>query len=508
MTDKHPQPDPKPRLKTYRKTKWFYGILLTYYIVTISAGAWWWSYSHKLYNEAVDPVIARGEPLAWSDFASDSIPDNENAAVLYEQVGDCPMVKDSPQLYLQEFSHVRDDWISSCREMVAEFVSKPEIRRKYPKEVRKVIELSRGALALCRKARLLGKADWKISPDNEDSGSYTLLIPGRGSSVARLLCLAAIDAHQRGRDDAAVEYLRDIIAMGDAMSTIPSDMAVLQSSYLYSSVKNPLEQILPGLRIGQAPGNVRTENLRGLIAELLDTSKCSQGVALAMMGERCTSYEAGQIAISMGEIGGLLSLSRIGDLFVTFRSDDIVRRSQDFCLAPVWRIDSARAMIRWNAFVAASDAPAWPEFKRRAMHTDHDCDDQYFPRMLACYRMSTVGSYHYYAAMADRRMSATAIAVGMYQTHTGHRPGSLADLVPDYLSGVPFDPMAEPKTPIRYVSEQHVPRIYSIGWDGQDDGGDLSEFRGESDVRKDTFFFLDGRPSRPEEAGDDDDGDE
>ncbi len=85
MTDKRPPSDSKPRVKTYRKTKWFYGILLTYYAVTISAGAWWWSYSHKLYNQAVDPVIARGEPLAWSDFAVAPIPDDQNAAILYQQ---------------------------------------------------------------------------------------------------------------------------------------------------------------------------------------------------------------------------------------------------------------------------------------------------------------------------------------------------------------------------------------------------------------------------------------
>ncbi len=49
--------------------------------------------------------------------------------------------------------------------------------------------------------------------------------------------------------------------------------------------------------------------------------------------------------------------------------------------------------------------------------------------------------------------------------HEGHRPGSLQELVPDYLPGVPLDP-CEAK-PVRWNAASGT--VYVIGDDGVDD---------------------------------------
>jgi hypothetical protein len=81
----------------------------------------------------------------------------------------------------------------------------------------------------------------------------------------------------------------------------------------------------------------------------------------------------------------------------------------------------------------------------------------------------------YYHAIAERRLTATALALQWYaQEHDGRRPAELSDLVPRYLPGVPLDPFAPGRQPIRYVSggaDGAPARVYSLGIDGRDGGG-------------------------------------
>ena len=49
-----------------------------------------------------------------------------------------------------------------------------------------------------------------------------------------MLHLAAIEAHEGGRDDEAVEYLRDIVAMADSTNSIPIVVGHLISTALHA----------------------------------------------------------------------------------------------------------------------------------------------------------------------------------------------------------------------------------------------------------------------------------
>jgi len=149
-------------LKRWRKTKWFYGIVLVYLAVTIAAVVSWSAYSHRKFREAVDPILARGEPLAWSDFATVPIPDEQNAAVLYQQAIDATVMADWNNLLEREFKDVLETREWKSYELIDEFTSKQEVRREYPKELQKLLGMAQGVLTLCRKARRRDKVDWGI----------------------------------------------------------------------------------------------------------------------------------------------------------------------------------------------------------------------------------------------------------------------------------------------------------------------------------------------------------
>ncbi len=82
------------------------------------------------------------------------------------------------------------------------------------------------------------------------------------------------------------------------------------------------------------------------------------------------------------------------------------------------------------------------------------------------------------SATADtiRALAITAIAIRRYQLdHTGTLPATLDRLVPDYLTGLPPDPLSGKD--LRYQPEADGFLLYSVGLDGKDDAGSTAFMR-------------------------------
>lgn len=73
---------------------------------------------------------------------------------------------------------------------------------------------------------------------------------------------------------------------------------------------------------------------------------------------------------------------------------------------------------------------------------------------------------------ANFHLTLTACAVERHRLTTGGHPFALAELVPRFLDRVPTDPVT--REPLRYVRATDGSfKLYSVGEDGQDDGGEL-----------------------------------
>ena len=67
-------------------------------------------------------------------------------------------------------------------------------------------------------------------------------------------------------------------------------------------------------------------------------------------------------------------------------------------------------------------------------------------------------------------------------------------MVPNYLSAMPSDPFAGDGRCLGYLADAPEPALYSVGDDGEDDGGDFSRPSGVMRLTKDIPFYLDGKP--------------
>jgi hypothetical protein len=81
----------------------------------------------------------------------------------------------------------------------------------------------------------------------------------------------------------------------------------------------------------------------------------------------------------------------------------------------------------------------------------------------------------------------TALATERYRRDKGHWPEALTDLIPDFLVQVPIDPYNG--GPLRYRRLEDGVVVYSVGPDGQDDGGKIVR-RGNPPSGADIGFRL------------------
>jgi hypothetical protein len=111
----------------------------------------------------------------------------------------------------------------------------------------------------------------------------------------------------------------------------------------------------------------------------------------------------------------------------------------------------------------------------------------------------------WHAALARKRGEAATrlliveLAVRAFQLHRGDLPDQLEELTPEVLADLPVDPFDPQGLPLRYLRTNDGYVLYSIGADGDDDGGrplaeDESGWwdpRGDGDLRLDQLFAPD-----------------
>lgn len=72
----------QPKRRRWRRVMIALGVFV---LLVVAARLWWgWSAEREL-QAVVDEIRARGEPLAWKDFAPAPVPDEQNAVVLYRK---------------------------------------------------------------------------------------------------------------------------------------------------------------------------------------------------------------------------------------------------------------------------------------------------------------------------------------------------------------------------------------------------------------------------------------
>jgi hypothetical protein len=489
-----------PRFRRHAWSKWALAVLVAFWAATGGARWWWGRRAHQRLQAEIQLIRDRGEPVALAELTSEPVPDDENAVVLYAKaVGELafwqPAVREGIAAEVQATRPARQaidpqrwDVLESMLEPLA---NHPDFRREHAAEVEEILSHKAEALALCRRARGLERAYWKI-----DYSGYALgvEIPWLGllRSMAQVQRLAAVTAHERGKDGEAVETIRDMLAMGRAIEGEPFLIAHLVGMKIQGEAVETVEKIAPDLAVGSGPGSASREQVAALLREL-DGASLRRGQVRAMIGERTFLYDTCEHVRAR-------RMDRIFDVRVRTQASLLVR-----LLEPVLALDEAFLLERISVRVQAAKAPNYPATK--------EMEDK-LPDLLTAVRtgpkmrhfmskvlMPAVGRTNLlmWRQVAMHRMAKITLALRLHQLDHGRRPASLDELVPDYLRALPADPFRRDGAPPGYRPRAEHPLLYCLGQDRSDDGGSFAVDRqGAHDTHclADMVFFLDGQRPR------------
>jgi hypothetical protein len=480
--------DTPPIPKRWWWTKRLVPLFAAFWIATIAARIWWGRYAESQLQAVRDEIAARGEPLEWSDLAPPPVPDEQNAAVLYRKALQVPI--EPSCACLERIAEALSEGGRRPLISVWDLVDRPELRRRFRGEIRALLDQSREAFSLVRRARSRPRCNWNI--DFSTPGGCEGMVPLKSLRwLGRLLCLAAVTAHDAGDDAADLGYLRDVLAMAESMASMQTMLAYLVRLDIHERAYLTLERITPDLRVGSGGGAVAVDEVRSLIADLLDDCALREGLTQAVIGERSRTYDTLE---RMRKLDAALE-----EDFAPVRYPREVQWLLRFAAGPMLMLEEARVVRYCTRYVESSGQLSYPTAMEKAPAPQSPLGPNVLAQAIAA---TCTSSFEQLLAigfrrMSQRRMAGVALAIRLYEIEQGRRPEELSELVPRYMRELPGDPFAADGRTFGYLPQAPQALLYSLGEKGRDDRETyLSGVTSCWDEKR--VHFLDGeRPSRP-----------
>jgi hypothetical protein len=462
--------------------------LFTAAFITLFAA--WHYYADQRLQAAIDKIKAAGEPLFPADFNTPPIPDEDNAVVLLEQAGEMILANEELlSLRLDgcfAFVGSDDEFISSCGILVENYAE---------------------ALDLVRQARKRPQARW---PTKAQSPLLHFEICNLAAqrSIAKLLAIRIRWLVLHSQHAEAARSIGDILTVAAVVDQHVSLLGHLVALSIEEYALRTIENNGGGLANSDTLPREHLEmslqdEMRHLIRQLLSEDRLKARFLYALQFERALQFDILQEVIRMKVSLNGLAIDESSSWKYRWPLTHLLTE-------PPLQIIAAELIDYSIQCLPASQASTYPEHDamhaavrkptRLARPEDSALRIQGSMASIVAPSFDRANLLHYHL-LSRRRMAATALAIRLFELDHGHRPQTLNELVPEYLPSVPADPMSSNGV-IQYLPNAEHPRLYSIGPDGIDDGGEYvykSEGRINYDVA-DIPFFLDGQPPPPGEA--------
>lgn len=279
-------------------------------------------------------------------------------------------------------------------------------------------------------------------------------------SCAQLLRLAAVRHACKGETEAVVGCIKDTLCLGESLRQEPT----LMPYYMHTAINGLTLRTLEWALNLTAFTDPQLKDLDATLA----VAAGKTDLAHAMATERCFMIDAIRDPSLMGSQGLEVTIMRLPGL----RSQgliDILDYMGD-CIAAAGLPRAERA-ARFNEI----------EARRQKLPKWHVLAHVLAPALS---RTSILDS----RAQADMDMARIALAIERYRLAKGKLPGQLTDLVPTYLTEVPIDPFDG--QPIRYRLTEPGYVVYSVGEDGEENGGKEKEQVGRGEPYDQCFIVI------------------
>lgn len=424
-------------------------------IVLLLIGAhWWWGHAvEQRLTERVAALRRAGEPVMPEDFLRPPLPDDHNAAHAFRAAAALIERRDDRWRRLRRIDVYSPLDLSAVAAL------------------REVNDLHQESLSLAAEAAERRDADWGVRldvfPPDQDLPD---LQPAR--DLSRLLLAAAAVAQAAGDDQAMLQRLRQVLALGVAIDQQPRALAHAVAIEIISSAGDFAVSRAPYLRLKRGKDDPAREELKALISRLVNGAPQWEAQRRALLGER-----AMHLHTIRGRLAGTMRVTSAPAAAQEPAGSPLLR----YGLKPLLLQDALLLLNHTERLARAMDESGnWPAFQQAAPRVPEAVAQRSpgHPAADALFGFDDRALQGQFRGLTDRLLAATALAIQLYRAdHNGALPPALDDLVPAYLPSLPNDPLA-PGGPLRYrrgdLNAQDPlarPAVYSVGRDGADDGG-------------------------------------
>lgn len=300
--------------------------------------------------------------------------------------------------------------------------------------------------------------------------------------AARLLSLAARRAADEGRPKEAIADVVRLRRMARHAANEPLLISGLVGLALDALADDTLVAILPTLR----PGDAAKLDTVGLTGEPFDAARWllgEQAFGLAMFGGLATG------AVPPADL---------------FGETDVVAAET----GPPW--DPGLGFgLPYRVFLLPADLAGYRHVMNEVTHSLTEADHSWSatkatiealeaeirahpPGIFTRLMMPTFQPVTEALTRAQVRRDATAVLVAATRQRlaAGSLPESLDSLIPASLPAVPRDPFAADRPPLRFTAGSDRLTVYSVGPDGEDDGGPRAAADGDDKASDDVGYSM------------------
>ena len=404
------------------------------------------------FDAKIAELRAAGEPVELSELVPPDIPDQENAAVVYQEVFELiGLLSEEMRDKFDRLDDEREAWTPEELE-----------------EARSLVKEMAEAIRLLHKG---GEREKCIYPIDYSVPGMTVLLPHltKVQDVGRLLKISSRVNLADGKADAAVADAVQILKLGQSSYA----EAILISRLVGIAVcESGLQQLEVVTNDSQPSPNA----LKKVIAVLGDVEDRA-GYILAMRGERCIGLNCFDMILNDPD-----RLEGLG----TSPSDERGRSAQPIRLRLAWifralfLMDAMTFLDVMETHVEAAEgtfAQRQGGNKLVAAKMEEMKSRSFYTHMISGFLLPAVYIVHeaFDADVAAKSVAKCAVGLRLYRMKNGRYPVKLADIAPEFIDKVPEDPFSG--KPFIYRTEDKGFIIYSVGENRVDDGGAKLERR-------------------------------
>lgn len=445
----------------------------------------WWGYeADRRLQAEIESYRAAGQLVYASEFDAlvENVPDDDNAALLYEQAMEKIVSFASNGTHFSAFT---DD---------------PALFDSDMSTATELLQKNAEALQLVQRAREHSQVAWtRRLQDIVSSSNFVSLSANR--ELSRLLLFSA-EFHFRTGDHAkAIASVHDLLDFSTAVHSPPLLINSLVAMACYNLGISFVSENGADLEIDHGSlstdGDARPANRRSitkLIRKLINEEEVRETLIRMYLGDRTYALES---PIDAG-LDWMFFGANTGTPPAWYR---VLVKTME----PALTLETLRSLKASTIASEAAVEPSWSQAK------EHFPDVSQSRSLLARLSRPVMNGIYgdfsstlkrtleiHFQHIAHRRMAAIALGIRLYEVDHGHRPSDLIQLVPDYLSSIPLDPFADDGSTIRYKPDEIGQILFSVWSDGKENSGVSAqrEGGGYDKDRSDLPFYLDGRPKK------------